>query len=133
MNQYDFIVVGTGIAGLYTALQTQKLGHTLILTKGSIDDCNTKHAQGGIAAAISKKDSPNLHFKDTIAAGGGLVGSYSVIVTVKLPVPISPKKPSHNSPPDVLVYTSPLCVMSVKSLPGFLNNIEAYRRPATPK
>ncbi len=72
MNQYDFIIVGSGIAGLYTALQTYQYGSTLIITKGSIDDCNTKYAQGGIAAAISKKDSSELHFQDTVAAGDGL-------------------------------------------------------------
>ncbi|MBU2608728.1 MAG: L-aspartate oxidase [Chloroflexi bacterium] len=78
MNHYDFIVVGSGIAGLYTALQTNKHGKTIIITKGSIDDCNTKYAQGGIAAAISKKDSPELHFQDTIAAGDGLCDEEAV-------------------------------------------------------
>jgi L-aspartate oxidase len=72
MNNYDYIIVGTGIAGLYTALQAHLHGSVLILTKGSIDDCNTKHAQGGIAAPIGKNDSPELHYKDTIAAGDGL-------------------------------------------------------------
>lgn len=72
MRQYDYIIVGSGIAGLYDALLLQDMGTVLILTKGSIDECNTKHAQGGIAAAISSLDSPELHFKDTIAAGAGL-------------------------------------------------------------
>ncbi len=82
MQRYDFIVVGTGIAGLYTALQTNKRGSTLIITKGSIDDCNTKYAQGGIAAAISKKDSPELHFQDTVAAGDGLCDEEAVRLLV---------------------------------------------------
>lgn len=82
MNRYDFIVVGSGIAGLYTALQTNKYGKTIIITKGSIDDCNTKYAQGGIAAAISKKDSPDLHFQDTIAAGDGLCDEDAVRILV---------------------------------------------------
>jgi L-aspartate oxidase len=72
MRSYDYIIVGSGIAGLYDALLLQEAGSVLILTKGSIDECNTKHAQGGIAAAISSLDSPELHFKDTIAAGAGL-------------------------------------------------------------
>jgi len=72
MKQYDYIIVGSGIAGLYDALLLQEVGSVLILTKGSIDECNTKHAQGGIAAAISSLDSPELHSKDTIAAGAGL-------------------------------------------------------------
>lgn len=72
MTTYDFVIVGSGIAGLYTALHARQQGSVLILTKGSIDDCNTKHAQGGIAAPIGKNDSPELHFQDTIAAGAGL-------------------------------------------------------------
>jgi L-aspartate oxidase len=72
MKKYDFIIIGSGIAGLYTALLAQKVGSVLILTKGSLEDCNTRHAQGGIAAPIGKNDSPELHFKDTIAAGNNL-------------------------------------------------------------
>ncbi len=82
MNQYDYIIVGSGIAGLYTALLAKEQGSVLILTKGSIDDCNTKHAQGGIAAAIAKNDSPELHFKDTIAAGDGLCDEEAVRILV---------------------------------------------------
>jgi L-aspartate oxidase len=72
MSQYDYIVVGSGIGGLYTALLAKEQGSVLVITKGSIDDCNTKHAQGGIAAAIGKDDSPELHSKDTVTAGDGL-------------------------------------------------------------
>jgi len=72
MREYDYVIIGSGIAGLYDALLAQEVGRVLILTKGSIDECNTKHAQGGIAAAISSIDSPDLHFRDTIAAGAGL-------------------------------------------------------------
>ena len=82
MNQYDYIIVGSGIAGLYTALLAKEQGSVLIITKGSIDDCNTKHAQGGIAAAISKNDSPELHFQDTIAAGAGLCDEEAVRILV---------------------------------------------------
>jgi L-aspartate oxidase len=79
---YDYMIVGSGIAGLYTALLAQKQGSVLILTKGSIDDCNTKHAQGGIAAAIGEGDSPGLHFQDTIAAGAGLSNPEAVHLLV---------------------------------------------------
>ncbi|MDD4873689.1 MAG: L-aspartate oxidase [Dehalococcoidales bacterium] len=72
ISNYDYIIVGSGIAGLYCALLAQKQGSVLLITKGSIEDCNTRHAQGGIAAAIGINDSPELHFKDTIAAGDGL-------------------------------------------------------------
>jgi L-aspartate oxidase len=82
MNNYDFIIVGSGIAGLYTALLAQEQGSVLILTKGSIDDCNTKHAQGGIAAAIGRDDSPELHLQDTIVAGAGLCDPEAVYILV---------------------------------------------------
>ena len=82
MNQYDYIIVGSGIAGLYTALLAKEQGSVLIITKGNIDDCNTRYAQGGIAAAISKNDSPELHFQDTIAAGAGLCNEEAVRILV---------------------------------------------------
>jgi L-aspartate oxidase len=80
--KYDYIIVGSGIAGLYTALLAREQGSVLIITKGSIDDCNTKHAQGGIAAAIGKDDSPELHLKDTLAAGDGLCNIEAVRILV---------------------------------------------------
>ncbi len=82
MNQYDYIIVGSGIAGLYTALLAKEQGSVLIITKGNIEDCNTKYAQGGIAAAISKNDSSELHFRDTIAAGDGLCDEKAVRILV---------------------------------------------------
>jgi L-aspartate oxidase len=83
MNQYDYIVVGSGIGGLYAALLANEQGSVLVLTKGSIDDCNTKHAQGGIAAAIGKNDTPELHIKDTLNAGCGLSDEEAVNILVK--------------------------------------------------
>jgi L-aspartate oxidase len=80
--KYDYIIVGSGIAGLYTALLAREQGSVLIITKGSIDDCNTRHAQGGIAAAIGKDDSPELHLKDTLAAGDGLCDAEAVGILV---------------------------------------------------
>jgi len=82
MSHYDYILVGSGIAGLYTALLAKEVGSVLILTKGGIEDCNTKHAQGGIAAPIGKNDSPELHFQDTINAGDGLCDSEAVSILV---------------------------------------------------
>lgn len=78
MNKYDYIILGSGIAGLYASLLAKEQGSVLILTKGSLDDCNTKQAQGGIAAALDKNDSPELHFRDTIAAGAGLCDTETV-------------------------------------------------------
>jgi L-aspartate oxidase len=73
MTRYSFIIIGSGIAGLYTALLACEHGNVLIITKGSIEDCNTKYAQGGIAAPIGPNDSADLHYSDTLKAGDGLV------------------------------------------------------------
>jgi len=59
VSYYDYILVGSGIAGLYTALLAKEQGSVLILTKSGIEECNTRHAQGGIAAPIGINDSPN--------------------------------------------------------------------------
>jgi L-aspartate oxidase len=83
MNKYDYIIIGSGIAGLYTALLAKEQGSVLILTKGTIDECNTKHAQGGIAAAIGRGDSSELHYRDTIAAGDGLCDPEAVRILVE--------------------------------------------------
>ncbi|MDY6834424.1 MAG: L-aspartate oxidase [Chloroflexota bacterium] len=72
MGRYDYVIVGSGIAGLYAALLAKQHGNVLIITKGRLDDCNSMHAQGGIAAAVDKSDSPKLHHRDTIEAGAGL-------------------------------------------------------------
>ncbi len=72
MQEYDYIVIGSGIAGLYAAILAHEHGSVLLLTKGSLEETNTRYAQGGIAAAIGPGDSPRLHFSDTITAGAGL-------------------------------------------------------------
>lgn len=72
-TDYRTIIVGSGISGLFVALEARRLGPVLVLTKGSIDECNTRWAQGGIAAAVGPLDSPEQHLADTIAAGAGLV------------------------------------------------------------
>ncbi len=67
-------MIGSGIAGLYAALQAHEHGASVLLvTKGAIDEASTRHAQGGIAAALGHGDSPEAHLQDTIAAGAGLV------------------------------------------------------------
>jgi L-aspartate oxidase len=73
MRSFDYVIVGSGIAGLYAALQAREHGSVLVLTKGSVDECNTKYAQGGIAAAVGPDDSADLHLADTLGAGAGLV------------------------------------------------------------
>ncbi len=79
-TDYDYIIIGSGIAGLNTGLLAREHGSVLVLTKGRIDDCNTRYAQGGIAAAIGPGDSPALHSQDTLAAGAGLCNREAVQV-----------------------------------------------------
>src|SRR6186997_820021 len=74
----DFIVIGSGAAGLRAALDLASAGRVLILTKTEIRESNSRYAQGGIAAAIGQEDSANLHFSDTIAAGAGLCDEEAV-------------------------------------------------------
>jgi L-aspartate oxidase len=69
----DFVVVGSGVAGLWTALALARRGRVALLTKDRLCESNTYYAQGGIAVALSAKDSPELHLEDTVAAGAGLV------------------------------------------------------------
>ncbi|MHB1005499.1 MAG: L-aspartate oxidase [Chloroflexota bacterium] len=69
---YDCIVVGSGIAGLWVALLAQQHGRVLLLTKADLDDSNTNHAQGGVAAAVGADDCPEAHWRDTLVAGAGL-------------------------------------------------------------
>ena len=78
MSYYDYILVGSGIAGLYTALLAKEQGSVLIITKSGIEECNTRHAQGGIAAPIGANDSPELHIRDTLTAGKGLCDEEAV-------------------------------------------------------
>ena len=81
-SHYDYILVGSGIAGLYAALLARERGSVLVLTKGSIEECNTRFAQGGIAAAVGPNDSPELHLRDTIEAGAGLVDEEAARILV---------------------------------------------------
>ncbi len=68
----DFLVVGSGIAGLNFALKTAKYGKVTIVTKKEIMESNTNLAQGGIAAVTQKSDSIELHIEDTLTVGSGL-------------------------------------------------------------
>lgn len=79
----DYVIIGSGIAGLFTALLAREKGSVLILTKGSISDCNTRYAQGGIAAPIGGNDSADLHIRDTLAAGDGLCDEEAVRILVE--------------------------------------------------
>lgn len=75
------LVVGGGIAGLWTAVKAADAGHTVeLVTKSVLADGNTRHAQGGIAAALFPDDSVERHFADTLGAGAGLSDPHAVRV-----------------------------------------------------
>lgn len=80
----DFIVVGSGIAGLMTALSLAGFGQVTILTKAREEQSNSFRAQGGIAAAIGEDDSPELHRQDTLRTGADLCDPQSVDLLVQM-------------------------------------------------
>jgi L-aspartate oxidase len=79
----DFLIVGSGIAGLRAAIALAPAGRVRILTKAAATESNTGYAQGGIAAAIGPDDSPASHAADTIRAGDGLCDAAAVAVLVE--------------------------------------------------
>ncbi len=79
----DFLVIGSGIAGLRAALSLADHGDVVVLTKAGPTESNTGYAQGGIAAALGSDDSPELHAHDTIVAGDGLCSDAAVNVLVR--------------------------------------------------
>ncbi len=72
MKRFDTLVIGSGIAGLFTALRASEVGSVALVTKSSLEESNTRYAQGGIAAVMFDDDSADLHALDTTAAGAGL-------------------------------------------------------------
>lgn len=81
IKQFDFLVLGSGIAGLSFALKVAPRGRVAIITKKNKAESNTNYAQGGIAAVTSKEDSFELHVRDTLEAGAGLCKE-SVVRTI---------------------------------------------------
>ena len=81
-TETDVVIVGSGIAGLSTALQIarQSALRVLVVTKDVLAAGSTRWAQGGIAAALGAGDSPEQHFADTIAAGAGICDQTAVRV-----------------------------------------------------
>src|SRR5712672_119047 len=81
MKQFDYLVLGSGIAGLTFALKVAPRGRVVIVTKKDRAESNTNYAQGGIASVTSKEDSFESHVQDTLTAGAGLCKE-SVVRTI---------------------------------------------------
>jgi L-aspartate oxidase len=78
----DFLVLGSGVAGLRAALSLARRGAVLVVTKGQPTESNTGYAQGGIAVALGQDDSEEEHLQDTLSAGAGLVSQASARILV---------------------------------------------------
>jgi L-aspartate oxidase len=78
----DFLVIGSGIAGLTFALKAVKYGKVTVVTKANLEDTNTQYAQGGIAAVFSEPDNFEKHISDTLIAGGGICNEEVVRMVV---------------------------------------------------
>jgi len=80
----DYLVIGSGIAGLSFALKAAQYGKVLIVTKSNEDESNTKYAQGGVAVVVDKEeDSFEKHIEDTLIAGDGLCDEEVVRIVVE--------------------------------------------------
>lgn len=80
--EFDTVVIGSGLAGLSAAYHSSEYGRVAIVTKSQLDTSNSYYAQGGIAAAISKDDSPEKHLHDTLVTGRGLCDRDAVEILV---------------------------------------------------
>jgi len=78
----DLLIIGSGIAGLTAAIKSHQEYKVTLLTKGKLKETATWYAQGGVATAMSEKDSPELHYQDTMKAGAGLCDPKAVRVLV---------------------------------------------------
>jgi L-aspartate oxidase len=82
-EQVDFLVIGSGVAGLRAALELARHGNVLIVTKDIPSESSTEYAQGGIAVALSDEDEVGIHLEDTLKAGDGLCDEEAVRVLVE--------------------------------------------------
>lgn len=82
MIRFDYIVIGSGLAGLYAAYKASMKGTVAVITKSFLRESNSFNAQGGIAAVTSDDDDPEIHKSDTLIAGRGLCEEHSVDILV---------------------------------------------------
>src|SRR6476620_9835908 len=82
-KQTDFLIIGSGIAGLTYALKVAAHGKVMMITKANEDESNTKYAQGGIAAVMYSPDSYQKHISDTLICGDGLCDEEVVRMVIK--------------------------------------------------
>jgi len=82
-DQTDFLIIGTGIAGLSLAIKLAEHGSVIMVTKKGATDTNTNFAQGGIASVFDSVDSYDLHIKDTLNAGDGICNEDAVKMVVR--------------------------------------------------
>lgn len=80
---YDFLIIGSGLAGLYSAYHASKLGKVCIISKSDLQESSSFLAQGGVAAALGKDDSTKIHFDDTLKVGKGLCNPKAVKILVE--------------------------------------------------
>lgn len=83
VTEADFLVIGSGMAGLNFALKAAKFGKVVVVTKKEDTESNTNYAQGGIASVFGQDDSHELHMEDTLRAGAGLCDPEAVRVMVE--------------------------------------------------
>lgn len=82
-KEVDFLVIGSGIAGLCFALKAANFGKVCLVTKAKMDDGSTRYAQGGIASVIYKPDTYEQHIQDTMVAGDELSDRHIVELTIR--------------------------------------------------
>ena len=82
MRKFDYIIIGSGLAGLYAAYKASFKGSVAVLTKTFLRESNSFNAQGGIAAVTSFEDDPQIHKSDTLIAGRGLCEDEAVDILV---------------------------------------------------
>ncbi len=79
----DILIIGSGVAGLSSAIQAAKYGEVSIITKDKLSESNTQKAQGGIAVALAEQDSSEKHIEDTLRVGCGLCNEKTVKIMVE--------------------------------------------------